>query len=112
MNFHPVQQLFQVAGIEPLTLGLQVQRSTPTPRGTPFLNPIVNRINLAISRLHGISFLQKVNLLQLPLTTKSERFCSDRILYVVFYKNNYNLVIGCLNHVFNCLDIAIKSSQS
>ena len=37
MNFHPDQQLFQVAGagIEPPTLGLQVQRSPPTPRGNP-----------------------------------------------------------------------------
>ena len=34
MNFHPDKQLFQGAGIKPLTLGLQSQCSTPTPQGT------------------------------------------------------------------------------
>jgi len=34
MNFHPDKQLFQVARIEPLTLGLQSQCSTSTPWGT------------------------------------------------------------------------------
>ena len=30
-----------VPGIEPLTLGLQVQRFPPTPRGTPFIHSII-----------------------------------------------------------------------
>ena len=35
MNFHPDKQLFKLLtpGIEPLTLGLQGQSSTPKPQG-------------------------------------------------------------------------------
>ena len=48
MNFHPVKQLFQVTGaeFEPLTLGLQSQRSTSTPSEFLFLCTFVMERNL------------------------------------------------------------------